>query len=88
MKRKNRMEKDKLVDNIKRVWENDHAEEVTEAYNKIVEVLKNLDMYSANLVINLVAFQTTQKSILATVEKEKIGGEEDGRMERSGIEGR
>ena len=71
-KRKN---KDKLIENIKAVWENDHAEEVTEAYNKIVEVLEGLDMYSANMLINLVWLQTTEKTFKSTVGKKEIGGE-------------
>ena len=72
---KNRKEKDKLIENIKTVWENDHGEEVTNAYNEIVGVLEKLDVYSANILINLLWYQTTIKSFEATVGKKEVGGE-------------
>ena len=80
---KPKSKKNILVDNLKSVWENDHAEDVTKTYNEIVRLLSGLDMYSANLVVNLVFIQTIQKSIVETV-----GGEKDGSMERSCVEGR
>lgn len=60
-----------LVNNLKAVWENDHAEEISEAYNKIAGVLSGLDMYSANMVVNLISYQTMQKTVFGTVGKTK-----------------
>jgi hypothetical protein len=72
---KSRKDKDKLLENIKVVWENDHGEEVTEAYNKIVEVLAKLDIYSANMLVNLLWIQTVKKTFKGTVGKKEVGGE-------------
>ena len=81
------MKKAEIVEELKNVWERDHAEEVSKAYNKVVKVLSKLDMYSANLVANLVQLQTVQKSIMATVERNKEEEvNEDGGMERSCVE--
>ena len=65
----------KFFDNVKTLWENEHAEEVTEAYNEILDIMSKLDMYSANMVMNLVYFQTVKKTYEATVGKKEIGGE-------------
>ena len=63
-----------FLENVKAMWENDHAEVVAEAYNEILEIMKNLDVYSANMVMNLVYFQTVKKTYEKTVGK-KIGDE-------------
>jgi len=70
-----RVKKDKIVEDLKGIWENDHAEEITEAYNKIVEILAELDMYSANMLVNLLWRQTVKKTYMATVGKKEVGGE-------------
>jgi hypothetical protein len=72
---KRREEKDKLVENIKAVWENDHGEEITTAYNEIVKILAELDMYSANMLVNLIWRQTVKKTFVATIGKKEVGGE-------------
>lgn len=85
------MKNGELVKELKGVWENDHAEDVTKAYNKIVKVLSKLDIYSANMVVNLVHLQTIHKSIMCTVGADKKEEEEvieDGGMEGSSSEGR
>jgi len=72
---KKREKQDKLIENLKMVYETDHANEITEAYNKIVEILAGLDMYSANMLVNLLWRQTVKKTYMATVGKKEIGGE-------------
>jgi hypothetical protein len=70
---KNEIKKQKeLIDKIKGVWENEHAEEISEAYNNIVAILATLDMYSANMLVNLLWLQTAQKSYVATVGKKEV----------------
>ena len=61
----------KFIESVKSIWENDHAEEVTEAYNKILEIMSGLDMYSANMVMSLVYYQTVEKTYKATVGKKE-----------------
>lgn len=62
-----------LIRQVKSLWENDHGEEMTEAYNEIVNILSELDMYSANILVNLLWLQTAQKTYLGTVgKKEKV----------------
>lgn len=93
------MKNGELVEELKLIWENDHAEEVSKAYNKIVKVLGKLDVYSANMVVNLISLQTVEKSLACTVGRfvveEEVTEEEleeneevirNGRMERSGFE--
>lgn len=60
-----------LLAQIKDMWEVGHAEEVTDAYNEIVEILNTLDVYSANMLVNLVWLQTAQKTYMGTVGKPK-----------------
>ena len=67
---------EKLVNQLKVVWENEHGEEVTEAYNDIIAILSNLDMYSANMLVNLLWMQTTQKTYVSTVGKSEMKKEE------------
>ena len=69
---------EKLVNQLKVVWENEHGNEVTEAYNDIVAILSDLDMYSANMLVNLLWMQTTQKSYMNTVGKKEGGEKIDG----------
>jgi len=78
MKWEKMRKQDKLVRNLKSLWENDHAEEIAESYNKIVEILAGLDTYSANMVVNLMHYQTLKKTFESTVGKKEIGGEKDG----------
>jgi formiminotetrahydrofolate cyclodeaminase len=61
-----------LIAQIKSMWENGHAEEMTDAYNNIVDVLGKLDMYSANILVNLIWMQTVQKTYLGTVGKKEV----------------
>lgn len=76
-----------LVAQVKSIWESDHSDEMTDAYNSIIDVLQNLDMYSANILVNLLWIQTVQKTYLGTVgKKEEV--KTDGSMERTGIKGR
>ena len=76
MWREKKKKEEELLKTIKAVWENGHGEEVTEAYNKIVDVLKDLDVYSANMLVNLIWLQTAQKTFAGTVgKKEDLGGE-------------
>jgi hypothetical protein len=56
---------------VKSIWESDHGEEMTDAYNKIIDVLAELDMYSANILVNLLWLQTVQKTYLGTVGKKE-----------------
>lgn len=70
---KKKMEKEKqLVESIKAVWEDNHSEEVTEAYNKIVEIMSTLDVYSANMVMSLIYFQTVRKTYESTVGRKEM----------------
>ena len=73
-KKKENKEKE-LVKYIKAIWENDHAEAVSDAYNEIVEIMSKLDTYSANMVMNLVWLQTVKKTYENTVGKKEVGGE-------------
>jgi hypothetical protein len=61
-----------LIDKIKCIWENEHAEEISKAYNNIVAILATLDMYNANMLVNLLWLQTAQKSYVATVGKKEV----------------
>jgi hypothetical protein len=71
---KNEIKKqNKLIEQVKTLWENDHGEEMTEAYNEIVEILGKLDMYSANILVNLLWLQAVQKTYMNTVGKEEVG---------------
>jgi hypothetical protein len=67
MKRQN-----ELIAQVKSLWENDHSDEMTDAYNKIIDILQNLDMYSANILVNLLWLQTAQKTYLGTVGKKEV----------------
>ena len=73
---------EKLVEQLKAAWENEHGEEITVAYNDIIAILAELDMYSANMLVNLLWLQTTQKTYVSTVGKSEMkkekGGEIDG----------
>lgn len=60
-----------LIAQVKALWENEHGEEMTEAYNKIVNILSELDMYSANILVNLLWLQTVQKTYIKTVGKKE-----------------
>jgi len=71
MFRKNIEKQKKFVDSVKKLWENDHGEEIGDSYNKIVEILSELDMYSANMLVNLIWYQTAQKTYLKTIGKNK-----------------
>lgn len=73
MFRKEMDKQKKLLDGMKEVWENVHAEEIADAYNEILEIMKKLDIYSANMVMTLVYFQTAMKTFEKTVGK---GGEQ------------
>jgi hypothetical protein len=70
---KNEIKKqNELIAQVKTLWENDHGEEMTEAYNEIVAILGKLDMYSANILVNLIWMQAVQKTYLGTVGKEEV----------------
>ena len=74
--KKQKIEKQKqFFENVKTIWENEHAEEVSEAYNEILKIMSALDIYSANMVMNLIYFQTVKKTYEATVGKKDVGGE-------------
>lgn len=73
-KKKANKEKE-LVKNITAIWENDHGEVVSDAYNEIVEIMSKLDTYSANMIMNLVWLQTVKKTYESTVGKKEMGGE-------------
>lgn len=62
----------KFAENVKAIWESDHAEEISEAYNEILKIMSKLDMYSANMVMSLVYFQTVKKIYEATVGKTEV----------------
>lgn len=66
MKRQN-----ELIAQVKSIWESDHSDEMTDAYNKIIDILGELDMYSANILVNLLWLQTVQKTYLGTVGKKE-----------------
>lgn len=70
-KKRKEKQNEEFVNNIKTIWENDHGEEIAEAYNKIVDIIAILDTYSANMVVNLVQYQTVQKTFEATVGKKE-----------------
>ena len=75
-KQKEKKEKE-LLDNIELLWENSHAEEIVVAYNKILDIMGTLDMYSANMVMNMIHYQTIEKTYHATVGRIKdTGGEQ------------
>jgi hypothetical protein len=61
-----------LIEQVKTLWENDHGEEMTEAYNEIVSILGKLDMYSTNILVNLLWLQAVQKTYKNTVGKEEV----------------
>jgi hypothetical protein len=63
-----------FFENSQKLWENEHAEQISECYNKIVEILKDLDIYSANMLINLLYWQIMQKTYFSTVGKKEIKG--------------
>lgn len=73
--RRKKEKQDMLVKQVISVWENTHGEEVAEAYNKIVSILADLDVYTANMLVNLLWLQITQKTFDATVGKKEMGGE-------------
>lgn len=56
-----------LIAQVKKLWEDDHGEEMTEAYNEIIGILSKLDMYSANILVNLLWLQAVQKTYIGTV---------------------
>ena len=60
-----------LLAQVKELWESDHGEEMTEAYNGIIDILSMLDIYSANILVNLLWIQTVQKTFLCTVGKKE-----------------
>lgn len=60
-----------LIAQVKTLWENGHGEEMTESYNEIVSILGKLDMYSANILVNLLWIQAVQKTYLGTVGKKQ-----------------
>lgn len=84
MFKKDTKKQNELIARMKSIWENGHGDEMTEAYNKIVDILQDLDMYSANILVNLLWLQTAQKTYIGTVGR-KEGGEIDGGMERTNI---
>jgi hypothetical protein len=61
-----------LIKQVKALWENDHGEEMTEAYNEIIGIIGKLDMYSANILVNLLWLQAVQKTYIKTVGKEEV----------------
>jgi hypothetical protein len=67
----NTKKQNELIAQMKSIWENGHGDEMTDAYNKIIGVLQNLDMYSANILVNLLWLQTVQKTYLGTVGKKE-----------------
>jgi hypothetical protein len=76
---KNEIKKqNELIAQVKALWENSHGEEMTEAYNEIVGILGKLDMYSANILVNLLWLQAVQKTYLGTVGKKEEEVEIDG----------
>jgi hypothetical protein len=69
----NEMKKqNELIAQIKAVWESGHSEEMAEAYNEILGILANLDIYSANILVNLLWLQTAQKTFSLTVGKKEM----------------
>lgn len=75
-----------LIAQVKSIWESDHGDEMTDAYNKIINILSGLDMYSANILVNLLWLQAVQKTYLGTVgKKEEV--KTNGGMERTDIKG-
>jgi hypothetical protein len=61
-----------LIQQVEKLWENDHGEEMTKAYNEIIGILGKLDMYSANILVNLLWLQAVQKTYIKTVGKEEV----------------
>jgi hypothetical protein len=61
-----------LIAQIKTMWESGHGEEMSEAYNEIIGILANLDIYSANILVNLLWLQTAQKTLALTVGKKEM----------------
>jgi hypothetical protein len=67
------MRKEKeLIENLKTVWEGQHSGEIGVAYNKIVEILAELDIYSSNMLVNLLWLQIAEKTYKGTVEKREV----------------
>jgi hypothetical protein len=60
-----------LIAQVKTLWENGRGEEMSAAYNEIVGILAKLDMYSANILVNLIWMQAVQKTYLGTVGKKE-----------------
>jgi formiminotetrahydrofolate cyclodeaminase len=77
MFKKDIKKQNELIAQMKSIWEDGHGDEMTDAYNKIVDILGGLDMYSANILVNLLWLQTAHKTYLGTVGR-KEGGEIDG----------
>ncbi len=71
--------KNDLVKTLKKVWEDEVAEVVAEKYNRIVGELQDLDIYTCNMIVNLLFWQTGHKTYLSTVAKPKTENNKGGK---------